>query len=775
MSAMTDERIPPGAAYTNVAEAGATVDTQIGQVHGNVYVTLPGDPPQKKFEVGRNHLQGGMPRRAEELIGEAFHAGLKSSEIAYYWALATFADRTLDQIGHGQIAVLRTVLDALEPLDGDGFSRALRLVRRLIDHVRERELRGGDKGGVAESRELDSILDEIEALPSGRVAEIGRHLQHILVAAHAERFLSADEKLAAQDRLSGRRVERAWMFFEADPVEPQEIPVAKPSTLAAWVKLSVGAVVGAVGFWFALPVLVDDLLSTALGLGLLVVGIGTVVRYGLRRRIALDRVETEEDRFSVPEVDSDRWKPTTPWERWVRNIVRGAFSRYAPTDKEELEYWKWRIQGLRLNLTRELVETYAPLGVRAASLGWLARWHAEQVAERWPELREPRDPRGIVPRRTIAALVIGIGVTAIGLLVCLRVLWEHGDFADSTLVPALIAMGVRIGCDQGCRIYRCVVACADATKASRQRYQQELAAYEEWCKRLEERPTDAEMARWLDADKRFLRAQAMRLYDVPNQDLEVYFTLSERTGGREYKERERGGPLRFSRYIIKVLLLTKGGVRFVEFGLDMTTGAWEERERRAFRYDTIASMRVTKKPARQQQRRDAVVAIDAESDDSKRRRARPSKVGQVELQSVFEIVLLDASPILVLLDPAAKRGDDSQDASDDADRDDERDGEPDDRDVHEPFEESPRPFDDPERPRWDESTFESYDIMRRELEASGVASVLATMEGISADGRTWLEQRKARIRRHFLEQPALDQAEPAGTASANGHGPAAPH
>ncbi|HEY6739177.1 MAG TPA: hypothetical protein VI076_10040, partial [Actinopolymorphaceae bacterium] len=107
MSAGTDERMPAGAAGTNVAQDHARVGVQAEKVYGDIYVTLPGDPPEKQFEVGRNYLHGGMPRRAEELIGEAFHAGLRSSEAAYYWVLATLADRTLDQIGPGQVEVLR--------------------------------------------------------------------------------------------------------------------------------------------------------------------------------------------------------------------------------------------------------------------------------------------------------------------------------------------------------------------------------------------------------------------------------------------------------------------------------------------------------------------------------------------------------------------------------------------------------------------------------------------------------------------------------------------
>jgi hypothetical protein len=89
----------------NVASQGAFVSQQnaahYGDTtfhYGDTYHVNQGDPPERKLQVAVNFLAGSLPRRAELLLDELVRAGHHSTRLAYYYALATLGDRSLNDI-----------------------------------------------------------------------------------------------------------------------------------------------------------------------------------------------------------------------------------------------------------------------------------------------------------------------------------------------------------------------------------------------------------------------------------------------------------------------------------------------------------------------------------------------------------------------------------------------------------------------------------------------------------------------------------------------------
>ena len=124
-----------------------------------------------------------------------------------------------------------------------------------------------------------------------------------------------------------------------------------------------------------------------------------------------------------------------------------------------------------------------------------------------------------------------------------------------------------------------------------QRLAARRGAYDRWVQRLRRRPPDAEMAAWLDCDRKYLMQAALMRSQVPLSDLIAYAFL-EAPGRSCKRARWRNGPWRFSRYQLVVFLLTRDGVRQVTVGLDFERGSFHDQQRSNYRFDAVAAVRV---------------------------------------------------------------------------------------------------------------------------------------------------------------------------------------
>jgi hypothetical protein len=158
-----------------------------------------------------------------------------------------------------------------------------------------------------------------------------------------------------------------------------------------------------------------------------------------------------------------------------------------------------------------------------------------------------------------------------------------GSFAALTGGGRLIVLGCTAFTDR--RRYR------EEVDAHEKLIAEERKAWRDEKLRLADRPSDPEMAIWLDYDKDHVRLEAMRRWKLDNRDVVAHIVMSEGAEGTA-RARVPDGPTRYSRYIVRLFLLTYNGVRQLNVHLDFTTGAENKQTRSAFRYDAIAAAQI---------------------------------------------------------------------------------------------------------------------------------------------------------------------------------------
>jgi hypothetical protein len=125
----------------------------------------------------------------------------------------------------------------------------------------------------------------------------------------------------------------------------------------------------------------------------------------------------------------------------------------------------------------------------------------------------------------------------------------------------------------------------------RRRHRDDREAYRRWCTQLVGRPTDPEMAAWLDCDRKMLIAEAMRQYGL-SPSRTITHTVLEAPARSYQRGRVKYGPWRYSRYRLLVFLLTDDGVRQVSADLNLETATFHDKVRLNFRFDAVAAVRV---------------------------------------------------------------------------------------------------------------------------------------------------------------------------------------
>ena len=101
------------------------------------------------------------------------------------------------------------------------------------------------------------------------------------------------------------------------------------------------------------------------------------------------------------------------------------------------------------------------------------------------------------------------------------------------------------------------------------------------------------MAAWLQYDKTVLLGQALAHFQIPRSRLLTHAVTEERgAGGR--RGQVDGGLPRYDRYVFKVFLMSRDGVRHVEASLKFLSGTTSIYKRTSFRYDSIVSAHVSR-------------------------------------------------------------------------------------------------------------------------------------------------------------------------------------
>jgi hypothetical protein len=558
-----------GTTPTNVSvnsHVTASDDANVGQQVGaqfvssvmhdtKIYNTVSGDPPERRHEVARAHLDGGNPRRAEEAFGRLLAERHITTERAYLYVLSVLSDRSFTEITTRLSDEIHNAMKLAAELPKDSWREALDVVNALLRYAHA-EFSDGTL-----AREFTAAWAAFGALSADRQDEIDRHLNLILSGAVRERLTSERKHEVAVERMSGDRVGRAWKFFEAHPREPMEWPAAAVRSDAAdWRAAILGCVAVALAILYLLTggITVDGvpgLVLIAAG-GYLVLR-GTTVLQAHTRHAQIAR--------------SNFQRPSELRETEFDKLVDQCFRERAPGCLGESTV------GYRRYLKRRLQTQYGSEGCYPGELKWLIAWHADRSGHQHDHRAEPPEVRRAAGFRIGGVLAGLVGLIlllttghAIALVIAAGGWWAVRGIAGIAAAP------------------RTQVLLDDAAEAL---LAEEQVEYRRWAQILADRPKDTEMARWLALDKAYLRNNALRRANLRERDLVTHVVLTERAPFAR-KGRVTDGPPRYEKYIVYVFLLTHYGMRTVRTHLSLATGGVGDEQRQMFPYDAVASASV---------------------------------------------------------------------------------------------------------------------------------------------------------------------------------------
>lgn len=605
---------------------------------------LRSDRPGEKFRVAVNLLAGGMPRRAERLIEEAVNSGLlagsapllSAGEVAYRWKLAVLGGRSLAQLRAGLNERLRRAGRIAAGAADDSWTPALLVVDRLLAcETYQRRARAPGAGAldgaltalgvpVALGTELiesdwaaarASVVFSYAALPLRQREEIRRDLDALLTGRLRDDLdvvCLADMEL---HRLGGGRRERAWKYFVPVPERPRRVTVPAPKLRAVPATVAIiGAVLAGTGLGLAV-------VSTALGslnlgvitaslgaagiVGLLWFGVSRLARYG--RLADKDRdygAYRAMTRYSLAQAETPPLGPVGAGEatgrtrraefrRMLRSYVDYRFTKASPPNRSP-QRWEADAAGIKATLTSELLRLYDDQTPdEPQAVNWLVKWHVSELALRWnrSQLYAYRD-RLRAPLWLTWAGVLSVASVAAAALIAL----VGAGFAQplSGLLDAvLLLFGTLLIWTSGIDIFLVKRRRRPGDlHERRERYRDESRQYEIRRRTLADRPTDAEMVRWLEYDKLYIRSLALRQYGLKSSDWAGHAFVIE-PGYLRRRARVAHGPWRYAPCSVTVFLLSDIGVRQVSLDVDTVTGdiAQDQERREDYRFDVIAAAR----------------------------------------------------------------------------------------------------------------------------------------------------------------------------------------
>ncbi|HEX7307393.1 hypothetical protein [Lentzea sp.] len=529
-----------------------------------------GDPPERRHDVARNFLAAEAPRHAERIFVELLQEGHATAERVYYYVLSAVSGRSCNEVSGELFRNVRDASKIARSLPQDAWLDAFAVVWRLMRFVR----------GEVEGENLEDVLAAYSTLPSDRQDEIALHLKTILSGVTQSRLEDAHAHRVVTQRMSNGRVHRAWKFFEPEPARPREFVAAEtPAEPQARTHAFVGGGVAVLGLLACFAGTWLVLLGLPLALG----GAVLMVLHGSERAGATLWGQIQLERVRPP---AHQVLPRSPghWvsAEFVKEVHRIVDNRFTTARPHVPGDWPTYTAGIRNYLKQRLVELYGNAQVPAGAVGWLARWHAQRVANGWAT-----DDlfRTVVPdtRRDTTLYRVGGVTVALGVVLLL---------AAHAIGGVVFLVGGGVFAVRGAIRIRGLKRMSALARAHDARiFAEETRGYEEWKQALADRPTDGEMARWLAMDKIYLKHDLVRRCNLTSHDLVTHVVMTEGADGSE-RARVVRGPLRYSKYEVQIFLLTRSGVREMRVELNFLTGEARNERRNLFRYDALASASV---------------------------------------------------------------------------------------------------------------------------------------------------------------------------------------
>ncbi|MER7113539.1 hypothetical protein ABT332_03500 [Saccharomonospora azurea] len=568
----------PESTNINAAERFSTVGIQAGVVHdSNVYISGLGSPPEERFQKAVNYLNSGVAYPARELLEEVLAESYDRVEVRFYWLLSVLSKksyREIDSHDHAQISDMREVLESYPK---SVWKDGVRSIYGILDSCRNSK-------GANPSLELKRLRD----LPWRQYGAIAKHLEHILTGPVKEAVWGDIIESANSARYSRGRMERIWSYFAPEPIPPRvRVPVPIDSSIGGsvfWCLLFAAAISG-IGWSTIMHSAWLNIVNVGLMLTGAFIGLRNAFEWWARSRLL--RLKENE----LIEGSDPSYTRSDGFAASVSNRFEYYFRKYSPIDPEA---WLQETSGIRKRLRDELVELYRESRIGEARIRWLIRFLAIDVRDRWQDgtLWEFRN-RYRTPISVKVWCCIGISVATGGAVTVIESTLSYGLDAGLLVLGAAVsgyfAVKSWFGNSLAKRRYR------EEVVENRRELEKRVREYWRWKQKLERiRPTEDEMEAWLASDKALLLDEVLRAHRMSWRDITVSAFLQTPAENCN-RAKVRGGPWRYSRYNVRIFLVTVDGVREIATTLEFRRSLFGEQNRHNYRFDTVSSVRVETK------------------------------------------------------------------------------------------------------------------------------------------------------------------------------------
>lgn len=569
----------------NTATGGSTVGIQAQSVEGanvtfnSTFYTVADDAtPETRFNTGVAFLDTGIPGKALELISNAIAHGYDSGRVRFHWVLAMLSKRSLRDLSDSERDQLALVSERLHGYADDSWKQALKAILDLLD-------------SLSSPMEVSLAQLELDDIPSSLRAMIDRHLDLVLTGWLKDGLWARIHERTTGDRLANERDQRVWAYFQPLPAKAR---ARKPEPISTSVREKAAALVWTVAFvagagtlgWQAVvsarpaPILLYGL---ALAFGVVAARDGRLWHYQKQRLTGMSLV------YLDPGTPSSA--PEGGFAARVTHDVQYYFAKNLPKDIKRAD-WLDYTAGLRNSLRDELVEIYREQRVDAGQIRWLIRFHARQTKERWEAGGDWTGRSRFRTAWTVKArcvLALSLSLLAMGGAVVTLVSVSIVAVTSGALI---VAISVRPTARRLARISSERWRYRDQEVEHRRLLAQRTSEFERWKDKLDRlRPSESEMEYWLYCDKTILLGSALTHYRLGWKDVIAHAFL-QAPGEGNRRARISGGPWRYSRYEIRLFLVTLDGVREVYGQLDFENADMRAELRTNFRFDAVSSVSV---------------------------------------------------------------------------------------------------------------------------------------------------------------------------------------
>lgn len=577
---MTEHETDTSTTTTNTAESGATIGVQAESVHNsNIYVASAEDPPERQYEVGVNYLTNGVPLRAREWIDAAIARGHENAEVRFHWALAMLSKRSYRELSFEERSQLGSLPQHLARFSRDEWTRALDALCELLAQL------------DSHHRDPAAALTKLRNLPFRQREKIMHHCDLVLTGSTKDSLWAEIRRGAQQQQHAHDRSNRVWAYFEPDPIPARaRQPDANSATTEDRLRAALATVVftGALGGigWILLErptVLAIVAYFTTMAGGVVAAKTGCEWLYRTHRLRAKELAHRAVEARAAPEGG-------------FADQVNHAFQYYATkfTPKGvDGSGWMAETSGIRATLRDEVVELYRESRISTRRVTWLIRFLVRDVRRRWSKgllfayRQQYRTPPS-TQAWCLSAAVVG------GLAACIVIEAAMRSNPLLFLPSAVITVvGARAAIRRWWHIYCERRRVAEQHREYVRARDDREAEYRRWADKLEATcPTEGEMESWLRCDRALIVDEALQHYCLAWQDITAYTIVQTPVQGSK-RARVNNGPWRYSKYVLRLFLITGEGVRELVKELDVEHGTFHGQERGHFRFDAISSLRVT--------------------------------------------------------------------------------------------------------------------------------------------------------------------------------------